>query len=367
MQEIRTIVITGGPCAGKTTAMSWIQNACSAKGYKVLFVPETATELITGGVAPWTCGTNQEYQVVQMRLQMQKEENFIEAAKTMPEEKILIVCDRGELDNKAYMNDEEYAYVLGRLNMKEDELLQRYDAVFHLVTAADGAEEFYTTANNEARIETVSEAIALDQKLISCWRNHPSLCVIDNDRDFDAKMQRLISEIYDFLGEEETYTERRRYLVELSEHAFEEELRGMQKMDIVMIALKGEDGEERFAHQREINGAYTCYRSSRKQIGEKAISMEKRLSENEYFNALLEADETMFPIHKTRHRFSADRCIYDIDQYEDGTVIAEVRLPQGIENFCFPEWITVKKDITDDPQYENMAIAKRGQAAVKEL
>ena len=53
--EIRKIVITGGPCAGKTTAMSWIQNEFSKLGYTVLFVPETATELISGGVAPWTC------------------------------------------------------------------------------------------------------------------------------------------------------------------------------------------------------------------------------------------------------------------------------------------------------------------------
>ena len=58
--EISKIVITGGPCAGKSTAMSWIQNAFTQLGYTVLFVPETATELITGGVAPWTCGTNAE-------------------------------------------------------------------------------------------------------------------------------------------------------------------------------------------------------------------------------------------------------------------------------------------------------------------
>ena len=53
--ELIKIVITGGPCAGKTTAMTWIQKEFEKKGYRVLFVPETATELITGGVAPWTC------------------------------------------------------------------------------------------------------------------------------------------------------------------------------------------------------------------------------------------------------------------------------------------------------------------------
>ena len=50
--DITKIVITGGPCAGKTTGMGWIQNAFSSRGYRVLFVPETATKLITGGVAP---------------------------------------------------------------------------------------------------------------------------------------------------------------------------------------------------------------------------------------------------------------------------------------------------------------------------
>ena len=39
-KQITKIVITGGPCAGKTTAMSWIQNAFTKLGYAVLFVDE---------------------------------------------------------------------------------------------------------------------------------------------------------------------------------------------------------------------------------------------------------------------------------------------------------------------------------------
>ena len=34
----------------------------------------------------------------------------------------------------------------------------RYDAVIHLVTAADGAESFYATLTGEARYETIDEA-----------------------------------------------------------------------------------------------------------------------------------------------------------------------------------------------------------------
>ena len=99
--EITKIVITGGPCAGKTTAMSWIQNAFTQKGYTVLFIGETATEFIRGGVAPWTTGTNVDYQKCQMRLQIEKERLFEQAARTMKADKVLLVCDRGALDNRA--------------------------------------------------------------------------------------------------------------------------------------------------------------------------------------------------------------------------------------------------------------------------
>ena len=67
------IVITGGPCAGKSTAMSRIQSAFTQMGYTVLFIPETASELITGGVSPWICKSNLDYQKCQMKLQMEKE------------------------------------------------------------------------------------------------------------------------------------------------------------------------------------------------------------------------------------------------------------------------------------------------------
>jgi hypothetical protein len=35
---------------------------------------------------------------------------------------------------------------------------RRYEAVIHMMTAAEGAEEFYTGENNEARYESLEEA-----------------------------------------------------------------------------------------------------------------------------------------------------------------------------------------------------------------
>ena len=187
MKHISKIVITGGPCAGKSTAMSWIRNAFTHRGYTVLIVPETATELITGGVAPWTCATNAEYQKCQVQLQLTKECLFEQAASGMAADKILIVCDRGIMDNRAYMNDEEFDAVLQALKGDLVDWRDGYDAVFHLVTAANGAEEFYSKANNAARYESVEEAVSLDSRLLSCWTGHRYLRVIDNSTDFEGK------------------------------------------------------------------------------------------------------------------------------------------------------------------------------------
>ena len=193
--DITKIVITGGPCAGKTTALSRIRNYFSKMGYTVLIVPETATELISGGVAPWTCKTNFEYQLCHMKLQLEKEAVFARAASTMEGEKALIVCDRGVTDCKAYMTAQDFAAAAEKLGADEVDLRDGYDAVFHLVTAAKGAEEFYTLSNNEARTESVEQARELDDALISAWTGHPHFRVICNDTDFEGKMKKLTEEI----------------------------------------------------------------------------------------------------------------------------------------------------------------------------
>lgn len=197
--EIIKIVITGGPCGGKTTALARVRKHFSALGYTVLCIGETATELISGGVAPWTCGTNAEYQACQLELQLKKEYIFDKAAKTMPADRFLIVCDRGAMDNKAYITAAEFVRVLQQLNIDEATLLRRYDAVFHLTTAAIGAEAFYTTANNRARTESAAEAAVLDDRVCEAWKAHPHFHIIDNSTDFDGKLKRLLNAIAAFL------------------------------------------------------------------------------------------------------------------------------------------------------------------------
>ena len=359
--KITKIVITGGPCAGKTTAMSWVQNAFSSLGYTVLFVPETATELITGGVAPWTTGTNCDYQKGQVRLQLEKESVFLEAAKTMPAEKILIVCDRGCMDNLAYMNQEEFQEVLKYVGKTEKELKERYDAVFHLVTAAKGAEEFYTTSNNAARTETVEQASSLDDKLIACWSGHPHLRVIDNSVEFQLKMKRLVGEIASFLGEKAPFEFERKFLIKYPDTAWLDSLPDSHRIEIVQTHLNSTNNLSSVRlRERGIDGNYVYYQTVRKVIEDgQSVEVEKRLSKEEYLELLWEADARKPQIRKTRYCISYKGLFFEIDLYPYWTekAVLEVSFNPGRKVLKLPEEIEVIREVTDDPAFSDERLA----------
>ena len=358
--SITKIVITGGPCGGKSTAMSWVQNAFTQMGYTVLFVPETATELITGGVAPWTCGTNADYQKCQLMLQLEKERVFEQAANTMDNENILIVCDRGTLDNKAYMKPEEFDEALSFLKTNEVELRDNYDAVFHLVTAAKGAEEFYTTENNSARTETVEQAVALDDKTVAAWTGHPHLRVIDNSCSFEDKMKKLVAEISSFLGEPEPFEIERKYLIEYPDIDWLENNPNCQRIEIIQTYLNSEDGDEIRVRQRGIEGNYIYFQTIKKKVsGVKRVEIERRLSQSEYLKLLMDADTTKRQIRKTRYCLTYENQYFEIDVYPfwHDRAIMEIELSNENENIVFPEHIKVIKEVTDDPSYKNASLA----------
>ena len=360
--SVTKIVITGGPCAGKTTGLSWIANAFTDLGYTVLFVPETATELISGGVAPQTCGSNEDYQKCQMELQLSKERVFEAAARSMKSGKILIVCDRGALDNRAYMNDAEFARVLAAVGQSEVELRDSYDAVFHLLTAAKGAEKFYTADNNSARTETPAEAVALDDKLIAAWTGHPHLRIIDNSVGFEDKMKKLITEISAFLGEPEPYEIERKFLIEYPDLAALTALPNCEKLEIIQTYLKVTPGEELRIRQRGSQGHYLYFETRKKILNDMTrIETERRLTQAEYLTRLMDADPALRPIRKDRYCISLDNHYYELDIYPfwEDQAILEIELSSPDEEVELPAMFRLIREVTDDPAYKNAALARR--------
>ena len=158
-KQITRIVLTGGPAAGKTTLISRILKEFKQdEGWKVITIPETATELISGfGIKPFGgCVSMLDFQDFVVSDQLHKEQLALKAAQMVPEEHVIVLYDRALFDDKAYISDEEFRQVLARFGLTEQQALSHYDTVLHLVSCAKGAEFAYDLGNN-ARTERASQ------------------------------------------------------------------------------------------------------------------------------------------------------------------------------------------------------------------
>ena len=149
MKDIKKIVLTGGPCAGKTTALVRIIEHFSSLGFKVFTIPEVPTLFTQAGMDYLTDnkGFFYEGEKATLEIQLALEDRFLRMAEQCTEPTI-VVCDRGTMDISAYMTTELWEDINAAVGTSTSELRARYDAVLHLVSAADGAEQFYTTSNN---------------------------------------------------------------------------------------------------------------------------------------------------------------------------------------------------------------------------
>jgi len=199
-KDLYVIVITGGPCSGKTTGLIRLRAMLAASGYKVLVSPESATKLIMGGIVPGeTRGLSAaEFQRHILLDTLTQEQCYISAAQHYRDlgGKVVVLCDRGAIDGMAYAGESAFREILSRLGLTPQQVCEkRYHAVMHLTTAALGAEAHYTLANNAARMETLEEAREMDHRILQAWQRHPHPRVIDNSTDFEQKIERLFAEV----------------------------------------------------------------------------------------------------------------------------------------------------------------------------
>ena len=197
--KVWNIVLTGGPCAGKTTGVEIIRKRLTENGIGLMVVPEIATLLFGAGVprgivASGTMDERIELQRRIMKIQIEIESSMINLAKTLNKPTV-ILCDRGVMDGKAFYNKQIWSTILSLEAWTDESLLNRYCGIVHLVTAADGAESFYSASNNATRLETPEQAVQQDRQLQLVYESHPNKFIIKNDGGFDLKMKHCADSI----------------------------------------------------------------------------------------------------------------------------------------------------------------------------
>ena len=198
---VKKIVLTGGLCAGKSTSLNLIKEYFINLGYLVLIVNESATELIDSGLKPFGNDSLSmiDFQEIVLKYQLYKEKLVEETAnKYYSDKEIIIIYDRGMVDYKAYIGDNEYYKLLDKYNLNEINILDKFDLVIHLETAAKSKD--YTLENNNARSESKSEAIELDNKIFDAWKIHKNIFKIKASDDFLIKQNDIIKVIKEFFN-----------------------------------------------------------------------------------------------------------------------------------------------------------------------
>lgn len=139
-----------------------------------------------------------EFQEVLIPFQ-KSHEDMVHALAERYENDVVIILDRTILDSLAYIDESLFNKILAPLGLSYKDILQgnRYDIVLHLVTAADGAEDFYTLKNNKARRESPEQARMIDKKLREVYANSKNFIMIDNSSDFPGKIQKVQDAIFE--------------------------------------------------------------------------------------------------------------------------------------------------------------------------
>ncbi len=349
LADVLKIVLTGGPCGGKTTAMGYIENYFAGYGFNVVFVPESATEVIARKIKRGTSEFQQAVYENQLK-------NETEAQKKV-KGKTLIVCDRGTMDSCAYYPEGVYEKFLEKNNSNPVYERERYDGVFHLESAACGAEEFYTNAGGH-RTETVQEARELDKKTLSAWVGHNHLRVIPNNGTFEDKMKNLIEEIAFLAGVFGSLEIEKKFLVEKPEKNLLENMPLCCGTDITQVYLKSENGSGRRIRDRGGCFYYTEKRRLENGIREE---IEYKITSDEYKKLLEEADENCAPVVKTRYCFVYAHKYFELDVFPfmKDKAFLEIELKNPDEIFELPPFINVIEDVTENKEYTNLALAKK--------
>jgi CYTH domain-containing protein/predicted ATPase len=365
MPDIKKIVLTGGPCAGKTTALVKITEYFSGFGYKVFNVPEVPTIYSTAGWNYLTPNRDLYYQGERaiLETQLALENQFMQLAKVC-EKPVLIVCDRGAMDISAYIKPEEWDEITRMAGTNSNALRESYDAVLHLVSAADGAEQYYTTATNATRYEQANEeglrvARELDKKVIKAWTGHPHLRVINNHDDFENKLNRVLTEISKVVGLPQQAQQERIFRVELTG-----EIPECSESMITQTYLVTEPGNEVRLRRREWSGGkvVNVHRSKKRINDNEVIETERQVDNNLYEQMLSQADPYRCTIRKKRQSFIWKGQFFEIDTFLEpvsNLVMMETKGVTAQETVNFPPFVKVLEDVTGNSKFLNYNIALR--------
>lgn len=182
--ELKRVVLTGGPGAGKTAFLELVrQSLCQ----HVVVLPESASLLFAGGFPRQTSPEGRravQRAIFHVQHELERTADLDGAA--------VVICDRGSLDGLAYWPGDVEDFWPQAHTTLEDELA-RYAAVIQLRTpTAHGGYNH----QNPLRTESAEDAAEIDRRIEQVWAQHPHRHLIDSSHYFLEKAARALQVLH---------------------------------------------------------------------------------------------------------------------------------------------------------------------------
>ncbi len=363
------IVLTGGPCSGKTTGINYISEKLRDRGVRTFLVPEVATMLITGGVSDIGSVAQNNHELYyhlekeMLLINLALRQRYQALAQGFPEEKKVIIFDRGPMDVKAYIGNSYFQVMLDEERLTLNDVRDSFDTAIHLVTAAIGAEKFYTCENNKARRETLEEARDADRRTLNAYNGHPHLVIINNRLpSFEHKMKRLLAVVLKSLHMPAPLEIERKYLLKCTPDFSIPELQNAQKISIEQIYLISPTEQSIRIRKRSQSNSSTYYKAIKSRISDTTrTEVEVAIQAKDYLGLQSLRDQTTHVIHKDRYCFIYEDQYFELDIFQEparGLVLLEIELTEENDEVVLPPFLQIEREVTGNESYSNHAIAK---------
>nr|CAH0100669.1 unnamed protein product [Daphnia galeata] len=411
-KRVYKVVLTGGPCGGKTTGQSRLCTFFENLGWKVFRVPETASTLLSGGVkfadlspedgpssgssnadnnhftgtrcwtsetnlgpslsdrcqprAPYQSGSAITFQENLLKTMIQMENTFFALAERFNRD-CIIICDRGTMDASAFVSKEVWEQLMKTNGWNPVELRDtRYNQIIHMVSAAKGAEDFYTTEDHSCRSENLDLAHTLDDRAAEAWIGHPYFDVIDNSTNFDTKLRRMISAVCQRMGLDtgdrlETNAKKFKFLVRaLPDDSMFPPFEDFDVIhDYLQTNSKKTQARLRKRGQKD-RWSYTLT-VRRPEVRGQVVEIKTQITSRDYTNMLEQRDPFHLTILKKRRCFLYHNQYFQLDIYKEpchprchGLVLLETYTTQSLEEFQankLPDFLDIVNNVTGDPTH----------------
>ncbi|PVD33009.1 hypothetical protein C0Q70_08457 [Pomacea canaliculata] len=247
-----------------------------------------------------------------------------------------------------------------------------YNQIVHMVSAADGAEDFYTIQGHGTRLESPEQAREMDVVTANAWVGHPCYDVIDNSTGFEEKIVRMISAVCKRIGVDTgdrlaPNSIKRKFLVtEMAEDkAFPHYEEFTVIRDYLVTPLQSLQPEEWKLpgcggnYNPFLPGFWSYTHTIRRpEINNQSVELRSQISEKDYEILLAQRDNKHYTLQKQRRCFLWHNQYYQLDIYLEpcpemckGLLLLETFTAKDPSELNMPDFLKIDREVTHDPNY----------------